>query len=356
MASIVKRGDYQYQVTIRRKGYPKQCKTFESEREAKDWAKVIESEMIRGVFTDRSELERTTLLELLERYETEVTVGKIGARQELSRIKRWKDHPLSLRPLAGLRAVDFSKYRNARLEECRPNTVRLELAVISAMFTHARVDWSMPLANPIEDIRSPKIPGGRERRLVGDEEERLLDAASQARSHGLQLKVAILLAIETGLREGRLASLRWEQVDLLKGVVMVETKGEKHKQCLLPVPLTKKAVQILSELPRASGGAVFGSAFPTAQALGSAFRRARDRAGIVNLTFHDLRHEAASRMAPRMEAGTLAKVMTWKTLQMAMRYYNPTAKELVDAVRAAEAESSRLKTAELAEMNAERRA
>ena len=32
MASIVKRGDYQYQVTIRRKGFPKQCKTFESEK------------------------------------------------------------------------------------------------------------------------------------------------------------------------------------------------------------------------------------------------------------------------------------------------------------------------------------
>ncbi len=87
MASTVKRGEYQYQATVRRKGYPKQFKTFESEREARDWAKVIESEMIRGVFTDRSELERTTLGELLERYESEVTSEKAGARQERSRIK-----------------------------------------------------------------------------------------------------------------------------------------------------------------------------------------------------------------------------------------------------------------------------
>jgi len=334
MASIVKRGDYQYQVTVRRKGYPKQCKTFESEREAKAWASVIESEMVRGVFTDRSELDGTTLGELLSRYEEEVTHCKIGARQELSRIKCWKAHPLALRPLAALRAVDFSQYRDVRLKQVGPNTVRLELALISAIFNHARKDWSMAVENPIKGIRAPKIPGGRERRLVGDEEDRLLTTASEARANPKQLKAAIQLAIETGLREGRLAALRWEQIDLREGVVWVMTKDEEHKQRLVPVPLTEKAVDVLRELPRDISGFVFGRAFRTEQALGSAFRRARDRAGLSNLRFHDLRHEAASRMAPLMPMATLAKVMTWKTLQMAMRYYNPTPSELVAALRA----------------------
>lgn len=335
MASIIRRGDYQYQATIRRKGFPKVVKTFESQREAEDWAKIVESEMVRGVYTDRSELERTTLGELLERYENEVSAHKIGARQERSRIKRWKTQPLAARSLATLRAVDFSRYRDARLKEVGANTVRLELAVISAMFNYARTDWSLPVENPIESIRAPKIPPGRERRLVDDEEARLLRAAGQARAHPQELKAAILLAIETGLREGRLASLRWEQVDLQEGVVWIKTKDEEHKQQLLPVPLSDTAVQIIKGLPRAISGSVFGGAFPTAQALGSAFRRARDRAGLEDLTFHDLRHEAASRMAPKMPMATLAKIMTWKTLQMAMRYYNPKAKELVAAVRAA---------------------
>ena len=52
--------------------------------------------------------------------------------------------------------------------------------------------------------------------------------------------------------------------------------------------------------------------------------------------FHDLRHETASRFAPRMTAQTLAKVMGWKTIQMAMRYYNPTDSELVEVVRRAQ--------------------
>lgn len=335
MASIFRRGDYQFQAIIRRKGFPKQCKTFETEREAIDWAHVIESEMVRSVFTDRSELERTTLGELLTRYENEVTPDKIGARQERSRIKRWKAHPLAVRFLASLRAVDFSQYRDARLKEVGPNTVRLELSLISAMLTHARKDWSMPVENFIESIKAPKIPPGRARRLGSEEEKRLLVAAGQARAHPQYLKAAILLAIETGLREGRLANLRWEQVDLKENSIWVKTKDEKHKQILVPVPLTCKAADILKELPRSIGENVFGAAFPTEQALGSAFRRARDRAGLKNITFHDLRHEAASRIAPKMPMATLAKVMTWKTLQMAMRYYNPTASELVTAIRAA---------------------
>lgn len=335
MASIIKRGDYQYQVTIRRKGFPKQCKTFESEQDAKDWAHIIESEMVRSVFTDRSELERTTLGDLLTRYESEVTPDKIGARQESSRIRRWKSHPLAARSLASLRAVDFSQYRDARSKEVGANTVRLELAIISAMFNHARKDWSIPVENFIKGIRTPKIPPGRERRLVGNEEERLLDAASKARANGQELKAAIQLAIETGLREDRLARLRWEQVDINEGVIWVKTKDEKHKQKLAPVPLSLTALIVLKNLTRNINGMVFGTAFPTGLVLGGAFRRARDRAGLKDLTFHDLRHEAASRLAPKVPMATLAKVMTWTTLQMAMRYYNPTAKELVDAIRAA---------------------
>lgn len=65
MASIVNRGPYQFQVTVRRKGHPRQTKTFETEREAKDWAKLVEADMLRGVFKDRREVENMTLGELL---------------------------------------------------------------------------------------------------------------------------------------------------------------------------------------------------------------------------------------------------------------------------------------------------
>ena len=51
-----------------------------------------------------------------------------------------------------------------------------------------------------------------------------------------------------------------------------------------------------------------------------------------DLVFHDLRHEAASRLAGKLSAQELCKMMGWKTLQMAMRYYHPTAEDLVKKV------------------------
>lgn len=177
MATITKRGPYQFQAQVRRKGFPIQTKTFESKRDAEDWSKTVESEMRRGIFVDRSEAERTSLLELLQRYEADVTPYKRGKVSELSRLRRLKRHHLAQRTVATLRSVDFSTYRDERLKEVSPKTVQHELSLFSAVFTVARLDWSIPVENPIESIRKPTLPKGRERRLEGDEEERLFVAA-----------------------------------------------------------------------------------------------------------------------------------------------------------------------------------
>ena len=89
MATIANRGPYQFQATIRRKGYPTQSKTFESRREAEAWATIIESEMVRGTFIPRAEAERTTRGAALERYGNEITPTKKGHAQEERRIKVW---------------------------------------------------------------------------------------------------------------------------------------------------------------------------------------------------------------------------------------------------------------------------
>ena len=179
MATIINRGPYQYQALIRRKGYPAQIRTFESIKDAKDWAKDVEAKMRRGEFTDRSEAERTTLGEILERYRNEVTPDKRGHISENYRLLRLLQHPLSLRPLTSLRSADFSTYRDDRLKAVAPKTVQLELSLFSAVLYTARRDWSIPVTNVITDIRKPKLPKGRERRLDSDEEMRLLTAARE---------------------------------------------------------------------------------------------------------------------------------------------------------------------------------
>ena len=104
MATITQRGPNQFQAIVRRKGFPTQTKTFESRTNAKKWGSVIESEMHRGVFTDRSECERTTLGEALERYLNEKTKFKRSPQQEISRIRAWQKRRFALRSLASLRS------------------------------------------------------------------------------------------------------------------------------------------------------------------------------------------------------------------------------------------------------------
>ncbi len=77
MATFRKRGPYQWEAQIRRRGYPAQSKTFETKAEAEAWAKMIESEMSRGVWISRSEAEATTLYEALMRYEEEVSPANV---------------------------------------------------------------------------------------------------------------------------------------------------------------------------------------------------------------------------------------------------------------------------------------
>jgi integrase len=328
MATIRKRGPYQFQAEVRRKGYPTQTHTFETRAEARDWSSNIESAMVRGVFVDRTEAEKTTLREALVRYRDEVTAHKRSAKRESVRIEAWLKHTLASRSLANLRGTDFARYRDERVKVVGGNTVRLELAVISHCFTIAKKEWDIPVSNPIKHIRGPKLPPGRERRLEINEKDLLLTACGKVKN-GTWLAAVVELAIESGMRESELASIEWRQMDLPRQVVRLEKTKNGDKR---PVPLSDRAVEILKGLPQDIHGRVF-PVFSSGEAISRAFGRVRNAAVIKDLRFHDLRHEAASRLAPHMTVQTLAKIMGWRTLQMAMRYYNPTEEQLVAAVR-----------------------
>ena len=116
IAFIKERGTY-WRAEIRRKGYKPTYRTFDTQKQAQQWARRVESEMDSGLYVDRSEAERTTLREALERYQRDLVPTKQHPYQETCRINRWLQNDLCYRTLANLKGADFAIYRDKKRED-----------------------------------------------------------------------------------------------------------------------------------------------------------------------------------------------------------------------------------------------
>ncbi|MGE4423594.1 MAG: tyrosine-type recombinase/integrase [Pseudodesulfovibrio sp.] len=319
MATISKRGKHQWQAKIRRKGYPVQSNTFERKIDAEQWARDIENEMDRGVFVSRKEAESTTLYEALDRFIDEYIPNLKMVANETRRAKAIQAREIASLYMATIRTKHIAEFIKEREDEgVKPNTIRLDLAILSRLFEVAATDWGMEsLSNPVKRARKPKLNGGRTRRLQPaqskdekGEEERLLEAC------GEKFRPVVQFAIETAMRRAEIANLTWVNIDLkAKTAYLSETKNLTERT----VPLSPAALGLLKSIPRSITGSVFGM---SENAITIAMRRARDEAEILDLTFHDLRHEATSRLFENTDLDILeiAEITGHKNLQMLKRY------------------------------------
>lgn len=365
MATFRKRGPLQWQVQVRRKGWPLQTKTFNTQAEAKTWATMIEREMDAGAFVSRNEAESTSFAKALEMYAEQVTSKKRSSDSELSRIQALQRHPLALRSLASIRGADVASYRDERLAQgLAAATVRRELALISHVFTIARKEWRMEsLSNPVELIRQPSVDDARDRRICSADVWTLqngklacehLDELEMICRHSRssELPQIVRFAVETGMRRGEISSLLRANVDLKKRTALLPmTKNGSSRG----VPLSSRAAAIIENQPKLEDGRVFKSQPDTItkaflDALGDARnayeeglelhfkseglkpeqvaeQTARDPF-LLDLRFHDLRHEATSRLAEIFPLHELTKITGHQDTRMLMRYYHPRTEDL----------------------------
>ena len=316
-----------WQVAVRKKGYPAQYKTFRTRKEGEAWATVTESEMVRGVWRDRSEAESTTLKECLDRYSQEIIPTKKGdGAREMGFLRQWQARPIAHRFMAAIDGQDVTAaIKEMEAEGKGANTIRLHLALLSHLFEVARKEWRMSsLVNPVELVRKPKLPQGRDRRLVGDEEVRLV---AECRAISPELAAIAVIAIETAMRQGEIMSLTWDKIDLAKRTITLDNTKNGDRRT---VPLSSKAVEVLRVLPRRLDGKVWTY---SDDGMRTGYKRACKRAGITGLTFHDLRHEATSRLFEKgfnpMEASAITG---HKTLQMLKRYTHLRAEDLAKRI------------------------
>ncbi len=290
-------------------------------------------------------IRKMSLSAALTKYYDTVSVHKRGYQQEYWRVGVIKRHPVAQKMMDEVTTVDIAAYRDDRLSQVNPrtgrpisgDTVRLELALLSALYNLAKVEWGTCRANPVEAVRKPKASPGRDRRLTSSEERRL-SRYFQARNP--ELYTIFHLALETGMRQGEILTLRWEHIDLQHGVAHLPvTKNGSVRD----VPLSGRARQLLQQLPVQLSGAVFHY---KSSGFKSAWRAALQHLKIENLHFHDLRHEAISRL---FELGTLnvmevAAISGHKSLNMLKRYTHLRAYQLVSKLDVRRRQSQKIAT------------
>jgi integrase len=136
----------------------------------------------------------------------------------------------------------------------------------------------------------------------------------------------ISLAIETAMRCSELLSLNWNNINLEKRTAYLATTKNGDSRT---VPLSSRAIEILRSMPRHhQSNRVFWT-WTQKDSVVNTWTRVCKKAGITNLHFHDLRHEATTRLANKLpNILELSAVTGHKDLRMLKRYYHPKAEDL----------------------------
>lgn len=318
--------------------------TFDTKTEAMEWAKKREVEIADGVYGAPSASSKT-LDDAIARYMKEVSPGKRGGDLEIIRLGAFRrDYPnLVSKRLMAVSSDDIGRWRDkraagvlrkAKLVRAQAGTLNRELNLLSSVFERARVEWKWVHANPVRDVRRMRNPKPRDRRIGEDEISGMLEGLGYSRGQRPENKqheiaIAFLFALETGMRLGEILGLEWERVFVEKRYLHLPlTKNGGGRA----VPLSTEAVSLLDLLApesQASGMDAKGPCFTVSVSSADAhWRRARNRAKIVDLHFHDARHEAVTRLARKLDVMDLARMIGHKDLKSLMVYYNATPTEL----------------------------
>lgn len=248
-----------------------------------------------------------------------------------------------------IRRIDVQRYITERLSKnAQPDTVRKELNVLKH-FLKLCVEWEVIPINPATGVKGPSAPAGRVRYLQETEVEIVLNACPE------WLRPIATLAVFTGMRRSEILNLRWLDVDLVNGrVLLPQTKNGDGRI----VYLNQSAQAVFRGLASSQQSAtekVFKGI--DGRQVSMAFMRACRRVGISDFRFHDTRHTAASWM--RMHGAdihTVAQILGHKDLRMAMRYQHLSPEHLAKAVAGLDALNSAVAPVALPEKKGVKRA
>lgn len=339
MATYQKRGT-RWRAIVRRKGHPAQSRTFGTKGRARAWARQVEHDIEAGAIGTGPV---PTLGELVEGHlvHLEQTSDR-GRRNKTSarNLTAGLGAELLATELSFRKLQEFCRTRIA-VDGVKPATTQHDIMFLSGAVTTATVSARLP-AGFKEKMASWRVglqranligaPQSRDRRPTADELEALLVHATHNRAlRRIRYHDLIRFAVESAMRLDEICSLRWADVDLEAGTAIVRLRKHPTRKRDQVVPLMGESQRIIEAQAR-----VDDRVFPYVSAsVSNGFRRICRHLGIEDLHFHDLRHEAVSRLFERgyriQEVAMVSGHCDWGSLR---RYVNLRAADLAGRDRA----------------------
>lgn len=366
MATITKRlgkdgaVSYRAQVRIKKDGriVYSEARTFPREKLAKDWAARLELELKQpGAIEDRRK-PKLSLGELIPKYVKEVEQSKPLGRTKLYVLKMLLDYPIAEIPAAEISPSDLLEHCRARAKEgAGPATVAHDVSYLKSILFYAKSIWQLPLQQAIHTLEStlPELhkqglvgkSRPRDRRPTESEVTHILEGLRKRRYHvngEIPHDEMFEFAIYSCMRVSEVTSLLWEDLDEEKRCVLVRNrKDPKHKQDNHQlVPLLGPAWDIVSKQPRTDD-----RIFPyESKSVSRGYQDVRSALGIVDLRFHDMRHEGISRLFEMgysiEQVAMVSGHRSWTNLK---RYTHLRPESLHERYAQAEIKASRMPTA-----------
>ena len=331
MAMIRQRGK-SWQATVKRKGYLNQVKTFTSKAPAAAWARKTETSMDNGSWIDTRAQDSHIIDHIIDqliysytRFGLEVCGPKLG---QLNMLKRH----FQGQSIHDLTADDILDFAADRRKEVAASTLQYQIYYFKQALTHSRIRTEVDAIDiAITELKKKKIIMGseeRDRRLEKGEYEVLMGAVGPQRSR--YLAAAIDIAIESGMRQGEIHALKWSMIDFDKGLITLWRKnkhaeGGKKKAI---IPLLKGVREALVRHQNVLGKADVLFEVQRAASISDAFAKLRKKVGIHDMHFHDLRHEAISRLFESgMSVAQVRLISGHSSLDQLSRYVNLRAED-----------------------------
>jgi len=251
------------------------------------------------------------LLKNLKRFFSGMSLQEIGPEQ----VERFKAQ----------RKTDFvTRFKATKKTPIAPATVNRELACLKTLFSKA-VEWGRIEKNTVRAVKKIKEDNAREQILTAEEARSLVESATES------IRPVLIIALNTGMRKNEILSLKWTNVDFLRGYILIETsKSGKPRK----IPMNGAVSSALMGLPHVAEFVFYNPETKApVQDIKRAFNTACQRAEIKGLRLHDLRHTAATWM---IQAGvdivTVSRILGHASIQMTMRYAHPTPENMKRAV------------------------